>query len=172
MTPIVLLEGLRAFIEGKTKDIILPVRPINLKTLPDEDAPNNEQVTERAPELHLMRLPDKEAEIARIPYIVLQYLTGKDEHRPNADEDSLCNIRIIAATYSLNDSEGSLDVLNVLTRIRINLLQAGEIGEQFLLKKPLECMVYPDDTQPYFFGELMTVWEMPLIKREVNLFYG
>ena len=174
MTPIILLEQLSEFIQAETKDIILPVRIVKNKKLPDDssdDAPD-EQITARAAEVHLMRLPDKDAEINRIPYVVLQYLTGKDEHTSSVGEDSSCNVRIIVATYSKNDSEGSLDVLNVLTRIRIALLRAGVIGSQFLLKKPLEILVYPDDTQPYFFGELMTVWEMPLIQREVIFNHG
>jgi hypothetical protein len=178
MTPNKLLENLKAFIEGVTGDIVLPVRPVNNKTIPAAPRPKKtaaelaeEKITHRAPEVHLMRLPDKDAETNRVPYIILQYLAGKDEHKPNEQADSIGNVRIIVATYSDNDSEGALDVLTVLTRVRVALLKAGEIGKQFLLRKPLDYLVYPDDTQPYFFGEMMTVWEMPIILREVHTHY-
>ena len=178
MTPIVLLERLKEFIQENTKDIILSVRPVKLKTIPEPEAKGkkspaggDKEITHRAAEVHLMRLPDKEAETQRIPYIVLQCLTGRDEHKPEEDEDSTTSIRIIVVTYSDNDSEGALDVLNVITRIRVALMKAGVIGEQFFLRKPLEFYIYPDDTQPYFMGEMMTVWEMPTLRREVHTHY-
>jgi hypothetical protein len=115
-----------------------------------------------------MRLPDKDAETNRVPYIILQYITGKDTQEPGEREDSLSSVRIVIATYSDNDSEGAMDVLNLITRMRNALLKAGVIGDQFLLRRPLEYLVYPDDTQPYFFGELMSVWEMPSVIREVH----
>jgi hypothetical protein len=178
VTPIVLLTELKKFVEENTADIILSVRPVKNKTLPPRpkggatppDAAA--EVTQRAAEVHLMRLPDKDAETNRIPYILLQYITGKDTHEPGEREDSVSNVRIVIATYSDNDSEGAMDVLNVITRIRNALLAAGEVGEQFLLRKPLEYLVYPDDTQPYFFGEMMSVWEMPTIIREVHTHYA
>jgi hypothetical protein len=172
MTPSILLENLKVFIEEHTADIILSARPVKNKTLPappttprSRSTPTKtaQEITRRAAEVHLMRLPDKDAETNRIPYILLQYLTGKDE-----TEDSTGNVRIIVATYSENDSEGALDVLNIITRIRIALLKAGVIDEQFLLRTPLEYMIYPDDTRPYFFGEMMIAFEMPIIQREVH----
>jgi len=177
MTPNVLLDRLKEFVEETTADIILTVRPVKVKTIaeprPKGKAPPAaaEEITHRAAEVHLMRLPDKDAETQRIPYILLQFLAGKDEHKPGDEADSTGNVRIIVATYAENDSEGALDVLNLITRIRNALLKAGEVGEQFLLRKPLDYLVYPDDTQPYFFGEMMTVWEMPTIRREVHTHY-
>ena len=174
MTPVVLLAELKKFIEENTKDIILSVRPVKNKTLPEPHtrgkpaAPSKDAITARAPEVHLMRLPDKDAETQRIPYILLQFLTGKDEHIPTEQPDSECNIRIIVATYSEDGGEGAGDLLNVITRIRVALLKAGEVGHQFLLRKPLESVIYPDETNPYYLGEMLTIWEMPIIEREVN----
>lgn len=175
MTPTLLLEKLREFIEENTEDIILTVRPVKNKTVSPTPPPGDEAAknapTHRAAEVHLMRLPDKDAEKNRIPYILLQFITGADTQEQGQQADSEAKVRIIIATYSKNDSEGALDVLNLITRIRVALLKAGEIGRQFLLRKPLEYLVYPDDTRPYFFGELITVWEMPTIQREVHTHY-
>lgn len=172
MTPVVLLTELKKFIEENTNDIILSVRPVKNKTIPGTGAELVGQkpegaIAERAPEVHVMRLPDKDAETQRIPYILLQFLTGKDEHKPTEQPDSECNIRIVIATYSEDGGEGAADLLNVLTRIRVALLKAGEVGKQFLLRKPLEYVVYPDETNPYYLGEMLTIWEMPIIQREV-----
>jgi hypothetical protein len=32
---------------------------------------------------------------------------------------------------------------------------------------PLEYIVYPDNAEPYYMGEMMTVWEIPSVEREV-----
>ncbi len=160
MTPVVLLTELKTFLEENTKDIILGVRHVKVRGEPSK---GESAVSSRAAEVHLMRLPDKDAETQRIPYILLQFLTGKDEQTPGEQPDSQCSIRLVVATYSEDGGQGAADVLNILTRIRAALLKAGEIGRQFLLKKPLEYVVYPEDTAPYFFGEMLTLWEMPSI---------
>lgn len=178
MTPVVLLTELKKFIEENTKDIILSVRPVKNKTLPatrtrgPAQEPQEDAITNRAAEVHIMRLPDKDAETNRIPYILLQFLTGKDEHKPAEQPDSECNVRIVVATYSEDGGEGAVDLLNVLTRIRVALLKAGEVGKQFLLRKPLEYVIYPDETNPYYLGEMLTIWEMPTIQREANTHYA
>jgi hypothetical protein len=161
LTPVLLLEELRKFIDENTRDIVLSVRP----------AKGGKKPGKRAAEVHKMRLPDKDTETKQVPYILLQFLTGSDDQEPGDQPDSECKIRIIIATYSEDGSEGATDVLNVITRIRIALLKAGEIGKQFLLRMPLEYIVYPDDTAPYYMGEMLTVWEMPIIQREVNIHY-
>ncbi len=159
MTPLELLNALKAFIEQKTKDIILPVRV---------DRRSGES-KERAAEVHVMRLPNKDAEIQRIPYILLQYIKSTDIQEQGQHPESNCMIRIVVATYSEDGEEGALCVLNLLTRIRIALLRDGVIAERFLLKPPLEMLVYPDSTPPYYLGEMMTEWQMPIIESEVSI---
>lgn len=62
-------------------------------------------------------------------------------------------------------------LLNLMERLRISLLRDPLIhdGGQFQLdlQTGLETMVYPDDTAPYFIGEMASTWIMPRIKREV-----
>ena len=158
MTPIILLDALKAFIEEKTADMILPVRPRK----------NSDGKTERAPIVFQMAVPKKEDETNQIPYIVLQVLTGKDEQKDGEEPDSLCNVRIVVATYSEDESEGKLFALNLISRIRLELLKIGVIGEQFYLKKSMEWVIYPDDTAPYYLGEMLTAWEMPTVRQNEN----
>ncbi|RPF48257.1 hypothetical protein EDD70_1072 [Hydrogenoanaerobacterium saccharovorans] len=159
MTAVILLKELKKFIEEHTKDIILCVRVKK----------NSGESKERTAQVYTMQLPDKEAETQQIPYILLQFLTGKDEQNEGVSAESECKIRIVVATYSEDGGAGAMDVLNLLTRIRVALLKAGIVGEQFLLKKPLEYIVYPDSSAPYYLGEMLTVWGMPKIEREVEL---
>lgn len=160
MTPVVLLKRLKEFAEEQTKDLILSVRVKDGGSGPKE----------RPPQVHIMRLPDKDAETALIPYILLQFIKGVDVQEEGEPPESECNVRIVVATYSEDGGEGATDVLNVLTRLRSALLKAGVIGEQFSIKRPVEYIVYPDSTAPYYLGEMMTLWEIPPIRRETPLF--
>lgn len=173
MTPQDLLDELKKFIEAVTKDIILQVRPVNNRVIPKpsgESEKSEEQPLTRAAEVHLMRLSNKDAETSRIPYILLQFLTGTDDQEAGKPPDGECKVRIVVATYSEDGSIGAMDCLNVITRIRIELLKAGVIGGKFFVRKPLEYLVYPDDTEKYFLGEMITTWGIPTINREVNLY--
>lgn len=77
-------------------------------------------------------------------------------------------VRIVAATYSEDGSEGATCVLNLLNRIRIALLKDNVIAERYMLKLPLEMIVYPDSTAPYYLGEMMTIWDIPIVESEVQ----
>lgn len=156
MTPIILLDQFKLFTEFSTKDIILPTR-----------GKPGEKTEHRAPEVWRMRLPDREAETKKAPYILLQLVNGTDEQESGEQPESQCNIRAIVCVCSEDASEGALNVLNIITRLRTDLLKRRVIGRQFTLRMPLEYLVYLDDTAPYFMGEMMTGWEMPIIKREV-----
>lgn len=159
MTAINLLECLAEFVKEKTADIKLQVRVKNI---------NPEEKKERAAEVYTMRLPKKEDKTEKVPYILLQFLTGKDSKENGEPEKGECKIRIVVATYSEDGGEGSTDVLNVILRIRSELKKAGVIGGRFALQNPLEYIVYPDSTEPYYLGEMITNWSIPTIEREVT----
>ncbi|MEA5057770.1 MAG: hypothetical protein VB047_09475 [Anaerotignum propionicum] len=157
MTPLELLDALKVFIEEETKDIFLPVRV-------DKDSGESK---ERRANVYRMQLPTKDAEIQQIPYILLQFLKQEDLQEAGQPTESSCMIRIVVATYSKNGEEGSLCLLNLLTRIRIAFLRKRIIAERFLLNPPIEMIVYPDNTAPYYLGEMVCSWTMPVIEREV-----
>lgn len=70
---------MKAYIQEKTKDILLPVRNKRGK-----------EAGNRPPNVFLMNLPKKEDEIHQIPYILIKYLTGKDEkHRERKHKPKL-----------------------------------------------------------------------------------
>ena len=96
MTPIVLLDNLAEFVKEQTANIILQVR-----TEPGADK------KERAAEVHKMRLPKKEDSTRRIPYILLQILTGKDGKNDRGEQESTCQIRIVVGTYGSPSRPGA-----------------------------------------------------------------
>lgn len=161
MTPTILLEALRSYIADKTKDLMLPIR-IRTGT--------GGETKERPPNVYLMNVPKKEDEIQQIPYILIKYLNGKDEQQGGSITQSEARVRIIIVTYSEDGQEGALALLNVLERIRHHLLKDREVGGQFRLIMPIETLAYPDNTAPYYLGEIMTLWTLPAIEQEVNLY--
>jgi len=159
MTPIELMNALESFIKEQVKDICLAYRS-------KEDLEGQC----RAPGVYKMKLPDKESETKLVPYVLLQFLTGKDAQATGQTVESECKVRLVIVTYSEDGGIGAYDLLNVITRIRTTLLKAGMIADQFLLKleSPLEYIIYPDDTDPYHMGEMMTTWELPAVEREIR----
>ena len=159
MTPIILMDRLAEFVQDVTKDIKLQVRVRNQN-------PNEEKVREA--NVYKMGLPSKDDQTQKIPYILLQFLTGKDDKQEREPEESTCKIRIVIATYSEDGGVGPYDVLNLILRIRGELEKTGIIGKQFVLQKPLAYIVSPDNTPPYYLGEMITNWSIPTIRREVE----
>jgi hypothetical protein len=161
MTPITLLDRLKEFIEEQTRDLLLPAR-----------VKSDAEVIERPADVYKMRLPTPEGETKLIPYILLQFVKGEDTQEEGQDQENEAMVRIVIATYSADGQTGAMNVLNIITRLRTEMLKTIVIGEQFSLKKPLEYIVYPDSTHPYYLGEMITRWDLPTIKREVkNLWY-
>ena len=85
MTPLDLLQSLKAYCEEKTGDMQLLAR------VPE----NGTESATRPPKVFIGNLPDKEAEKKEAPYILLKFLTGKNE-----DEERKCMVRIICVTFS------------------------------------------------------------------------
>ena len=159
MTPLQLLDALEAFVKQETKDILLPVRV-------DRKSGENK---ERAAEVYKSAPAEQNRANGAGPLPACCSTSKRtDTQEQGQDPESECIVRIVAATYSEDESEGAMCVLNLLTRIRVALLKDGVVGGQFVLESPLEMIVYPDSTAPYYLGEMMTKWTMPIIESEVQ----
>ena len=166
-----LLLALKEFIEEAIKDLKLPVRS---QSKEDEAAVAGDPDKEyRVPEVYRMRLPNSKEAKKKAPYVLVQLITTGDMQDERQIDDSYVVIRIILCTYNKDEQEGALALLNLASRIRIELLKKCVVGENnaFWLDKTekLEFMAYPDDTAPYYAGEMIGVWHLPPIKREVQL---
>ncbi len=161
MTKNNLLEAYKAFTEEVTKDLILPVQ----QQKSDKEIP-----LPRAPEVHIMGLVDFTAAKKKVPYVFHQIITAKDQWIPGQPRpDSRATIRSVAAVYNLNNQEGQLALLELLERMRIALLTKGVIGRQFRLdyEAGVEYLIYPDNIPPFYAGEMITVWKLSPVEREV-----
>ena len=153
MTPLDLLQSLQGYCREITKDMRLIAR------VPE----NGTEAGERPPKVFIGNLPDKEAEKKAAPYILLKLLTKKTD-----DGESVCRVRIICVTYAEDKQENYIQCLNLLTKIETKLLEDVIIDKRYSCQKPIETVVYDDDLEVYQIGEMMTVWEMPQVNRDVR----
>lgn len=160
MTPVILLEKLKAFISDKIGDYEFPVKT------------KEEEPQLRKLKIFKMGVPSKNTTAENAPYVLLQVYDGEDRREAKDKKeglpDSTCFIRILAVMYTEDEEEGRLQALEVITSIRLELEKAGVIDE-FELLMPLTYTVYTDNTYPYFIGEINTLWRLPPIKREIAL---
>lgn len=160
MTKAVLLEQLKLFTAEAIRDIILPVA----RQKEDKELPQP-----RAAEVYRARLPDSKAAKKKAPYILHQIITGKDLNSPGQRPVNLATVRTVFCVYHNDEQEGGLALLNLMERLRIALLEQRIIGNQFRidLEAGLETLVYPEDTAPYYAGEMISTWKLPAIERKI-----
>ena len=96
-------------------------------------------------------------------------ITGKDEQAPGQLPTASVSIRTIFCVHHPDEQEGGLALLNLMERLRIALLEKGAIGGQFILDRTagLESFIYPEDTAPYYAGEMISAWILPAVARRV-----
>ena len=164
MTRTALLEQLKAFTEKVTADLIMPT-----KVQSADEAQNY-----RPADVYLMRLPDGSSATKKAPYIIHQLLTSKDQQPSGERVQSSASVRSIFVVYNDDEQEGGLMLLNLMERLRIELLRTGVLDNRFSLdlSEGLEYMVYPDtDTAPYYAGEMSSTWKLIPVQREVDFLH-
>lgn len=160
MTVIDLLDALSRLCEECLSDMRLPVRPER----------QGEQAEYRAPIVFKMDLPKKTDDIKQIPYILIQVLTGQDIQKPGEPPYSIAGIRFAVAVYCEDMGEGKLYLLNILTRLRTELLRRRIIERHFILSDKIDWAVDPRSEYPYYFGEMIMNFEMPPVQPDVPEF--
>ena len=164
MTRTALLEQLKAFTEKVTADLIMPT-----KVQSADEAQNY-----RPADVYLMRLPDGSSATKKAPYIIHQLLTSKDQQPSGERVQSSASVRSIFVVYNDDEQEGGLMLLNLMERLRIELLRTGVLDNRFSLdlSEGLEYMVYPDtDTAPFYAGEMSSTWKIKPVQREVDFLH-
>lgn len=160
MTRIILLEQLKKLTEEVTHDIILPTKMQK----------GDEEQEYRSADVFLMRLPDSTAATKKAPYVLHQLITSKDTQATGERVSASAVVRSIFCVYNNDEQEGGLALLNLMERLRIQLLKQVVVGDQFTLdlSAGLEALVYPDDTAPFYAGEMISTWRLPAVEREVQ----
>lgn len=161
MTRVALVESLKKLVEEAVKDMELPVAVQK----------GDEETAVRTPEIYRMRLPDSSSAKKLAPYVIIQLIDSKQLFEAAPKPKYTATVRFICCVYSKDESLGAISLLNLLDRIQIHLLRQLNIGGCFMLDmhEPFEALVYPDDTAPYYAGELVGTFQLPPIQQEVNL---
>lgn len=159
MTRVQLVADLQKFCREAVKNMTLPVAVQKGDT----------KMQARAPEVYQMRVPHSDSAHKYVPYIIVQFIDS--QHVQNEEKQPLytAEVRFIFAVYSEDEQEGAIMLLNVMDRVQEKLLKTVQIGSYSLLNvhQPLEALVYPDYTPPYYAGEMVGTFILPPIGREV-----
>ena len=129
---------------------------------------DTEQIT-REPEIHKMRLPHSNDAKKLAPYIIVRYVHSIDNQEIGKETKSKSVYRFIFCVYDDDESAGSLNLLNLMDRVKIRLLKDVTIAKRIKLDKTqgLEMFAYEDDTYPFYAGEIIMTFEYGPIEREV-----
>lgn len=164
MTRVELLSELKKFCADAVKNMELPVAVQKGDT---------KQIT-REPNIYLMRLSDSKSYEKLAPYIIVQLVGSKhfrDQSRPPYPFYE-ADVRFIFCVQCEDEQEGAVMLLNLMDRVQECLLKKVKIGKCFVLDEDngLETVIYPDDTKPFYAGEMFGTFKLIPIEREVDLF--
>ena len=163
MTADDLLQRLAKRVDQALKDLRLPVNP---------DSQRGKKAEPRAPATYLMRV--KTLGLAslesKVPYVMHQVVEGSDIQKEGEDTQCRVQLRSVFAVYNKDEEEGALRLLEMMERVRIDLLKNPILDSMYELdlEEGLERLIYPDDMAPYYAGEMNSVWKVPRVVREVR----
>lgn len=160
MTIVELLKSLKIVCEDATKNMILPTAVQS----------GDKKRIVRPPEFYLQRLPQSENAKKLAPYGIIQFAHGQHIQKPGNDPYFFVDVRFVFCVYGDDEQDGAIMLLNFMECIQQRLLKDVAIGRGAILdvNEPLEMLAYPDDTAPYFAGEMAGTFVLPPIKREVD----
>ena len=108
------------------------------------------------------------------PYIIVQFIDSKHHRSENGypNPEYTAAVRFIFCVYSQDEQDGAVMLLNLMDRVQERLLEQVQIGKEFVLDEHegVESVVYPDDTAPYYAGEMIGTFHIRPIQREVDFF--
>lgn len=164
MTANALLKAMKLFTEEVTADVLLPVK------LQQSDS---SQPGDRAAAVYMMRLPDTKSSTKKAPYILHQKVADNIYQKPGNPTTREVSVRSVFCVYDPDEERGGLSLNELMERFLIGILKERVLAGQFALvmdegKNP-QTLVYPDDTAPYYIGEIDTFWSLPPVEREVRL---
>ena len=161
MNRVMLLEALKVRQTEDLKDLRMP-------TVPKKDKPSEL----RPVEIFKGKLPDRKSETEKAPYIVNSVLNSNFYRNPGEEPTSLVTVRSTLCVYNPNNEEGVLMILNLLERLRISYTKNPILDNTFEMlfdeEHPIQDLVYPDETMPFFMADQVTVWSLPPVEREVR----
>lgn len=160
MTSVDLLQVLKSETQKAISDIVMPTKPQE----------GDRGTTSRPADIHLTRLPKSESWKKKAPYIIHQVLAEKNTQPAGSEISSNVTVRSVFCVYNENEEEGGLMLLNLVERLRVYFMKKIILTKRYelSLNEGLEFMIYPDNTSPFYNGEMYTVWKIPKVQREVE----
>ncbi len=116
--------------------------------------------------VHIGALPGLREEPRRedFPLLLLRLLDFGDsvgKGKSTETESSTATVRILCGVWSEDDGSGGYhDVLNALARMRLHFLAHPLLEKKWRLTGKLEGSVFEEQAFPYWFGDLVTRWEL------------
>lgn len=164
MTENEVLQALATFIKTKTSD---------MKFLKGGDKKEEHDLV--PPAVYEGWVPPKNY-LTEYGYDIPCVVVGMDEGEDDGQEAKL-GIRLIFGVYSpgttnaegqiIPDSKGYIELLHLMTRVRVSLLNAIFIGGKCEVEKPIKWGLYDEQQWPYWHGWMM--FDTPLaVERLIN----
>ncbi len=128
--------------------------------------PHHQQAVEEdkntAIKIYKQHLPKKDkADESLYPYVLIKLMEGEQ------DTDNTATVLLLAAAYDDEDSyQGFQHTAGILQKIYQDIMRNQVVGKRFSLQLPIRWAFPDDDTFPYFFGAIETMWELPSALRE------
>ncbi|MDT3416169.1 hypothetical protein QO009_002037 [Brevibacillus aydinogluensis] len=148
MTPIVMLDQLVERLKSIVSNFELP---------------SNVEGVKKAPQVLAGYLPEKRQNQDQpdLPYVIARFL-GDNE----TDEQATATVKIIVGTYSKDQKDGWRDTLNVLTRIKQELLARPVFGGSFLVARPIKTELPEEHPYPEWWGTITLDVIIPQMEEE------
>ena len=100
-------------------------------------------------------------EESNFPCVIVHFDESTDREENTLDANRI-NMRILVGTYDDSaDCQGYRDVLNIIERIRQDLLTMPSrvLDSRYKLEMPLKSYLFDEQPWPIYFGQIETVWE-------------
>lgn len=112
-------------------------------------------------EVYTGYIPEKEDELKAAPYILIQAVKGTNDEEK---QENTVNLRFVIVLRFEDSEEGYLGVLEVLERLQTEMRKSGLFQNQYGIGK-IEWLLYPQDTKPYYIGEMTVECQKQNVKR-------
>lgn len=156
ITIVDLVNTLANFIDNVVKDYRLPVSAIGIEKT-------------KAPQVVKYFLPPKRSsEAPDFPCVIIRPVNGIDDLN-----EATLKVRIIIGAYA-EDSQGIINAINIMERIRLKLYERGTLDNKYCLEKPCHYDIPEEQPHPEYFTSLEVKFNMytpyeELLKWPINM---
>lgn len=149
MTPILLVDTLIDVIKAAVTNFDLDANVSGIKKAPQVISGYLKE-----------KKPGQKQDPPDFPYVIVRYLEDTDN-----ENESTATVRIISGTYSEDEQNGWRDCMNVITRIKQELLKKRSFGP-FRIEYPLKTELPEEQPYPEWVAMLTLNVVIPQVQEE------